>query len=88
MSVNELEPGGAPLQVDHWKPWFAWRPVRLYMTGDFAWLRHIYWRNVVKTAGGTVEYTDDIKAFPDLPSGDASSEEIKAAKTEGPAATG
>src|SRR5581483_3210165 len=22
-----------------WKPWFAWHPVRLYMTGRIAWLR-------------------------------------------------
>ena len=87
MSLNELEPGGAPLQVDRWKPWFAWRPVSLYMTGHYAWLRRIYRRSVVKTAGETMEYTDDVTAFPDLPSGSASAEEVKNAKTEGPAAT-
>ena len=72
MAVDEAASSEVSLEVELWKPWFAWRPVRLYMTGDYAWLRYIYRRNVVKAAVGTVEYTDDIKAFPDLPNGNAS----------------
>lgn len=87
MSAGELEPGGAALQVDHWEPWFAWRPVKLYMTGHYAWLRSIYRRTVVKTAGSNCEYTDDPGEFPDLLEGNEDAEAITAAQMEGPAAT-
>lgn len=67
MSAAELphEPDAA-LQVRHWHPWFAWRPVRLYMTGRFAWLRRLYRRKVIKPIGTVCEYTDDPEEFPDL----------------------
>lgn len=87
MAVSELEPGGAALQVDHWEPWFAWRPVKLYMTGRYAWLRPIWRRKVVKTAGSNSEYTDDPGEFPDLPKGHATAEAVTTAQTQGPAAT-
>jgi hypothetical protein len=87
MSVSQLEPGGAALQVDHWEPWFAWRPVKLYMTGHYAWLRRIYRRTVVKTAGSNCEYTDDPQEFPDLPKGNADVEAVATAQSQGPAAT-
>jgi hypothetical protein len=54
------------LQVDPWHPWFAWRPVRLYMTGQFAWLRLVHRRTVTKAVGSICEYTDDPAEFPDL----------------------
>lgn len=28
--------------VGDWKPWFAWRPVKMH--GDWVWLEHIYRR--------------------------------------------
>ena len=31
-----------------WKPWFAWRPVRIH-TGERVWLKPIYRRTVPKT---------------------------------------
>ena len=67
MSLSELEPDVTAIHVDAWKPWFAWRPVKLYMTRRFTWLRFIHRRTVLKTAGGTCEYTDDTECFPDLP---------------------
>lgn len=67
MSSIELphEPTAA-LRVHRWRPWFAWRPVRLYMTGQFAWLRPLYRRRVIKPEGAACEYTDDPDEFPDL----------------------
>ena len=67
MSAAELphEPSSA-LQVFPWQPWFAWRPVRLYMTGQLAWLRRVYRRSVVKPVGAVCEYTDNPDEFPDL----------------------
>ena len=56
----------AALQVDPWHPWFAWHPVRLYMTGQFAWLRLVHRRYVTKAVGSICEYTDDPIEFPDL----------------------
>lgn len=67
MSDSLAEPAVAILEVAHWEAWFAWRPVRLYMTGQYAWLRPIYRRTLVKTAGACCEYTDDPNEFPDLP---------------------
>jgi hypothetical protein len=67
MSSAELpyEPDAA-LRVQPWQPWFAWHPVRLYMTGQFAWLKRVYRRHVIKPVGATCEYTDDPGEFPDL----------------------
>ena len=67
MSTAELphEPTAA-LRVHRWQPWFAWRPVRLYMTGRFAWLTRVYRRCVVKPVGTMCEYTDNPGEFPDL----------------------
>ena len=67
MSAAELphEPDAA-LRVQPWHPWFAWHPVRLYMTGQFAWLRLIYRRHVTKPVGAVCEYTDNPREFPDL----------------------
>ncbi len=56
----------AALRVDPWHLWFAWRPVRLYMTGQFAWLRQIHRRYVIRPVGTMCEYTDDPSTFPDL----------------------
>ena len=66
MSAIPHESEAAALQVEPWHPWFAWHPVRLYMTGQFAWLRQVYRRHVVKPVGTMCEYTDDPGEFPDL----------------------
>ena len=67
MSAAELphEPNSA-LRVFPWQPWFAWRPVRLYMTGRLAWFRRVHRRCVVKPVGQICEYTDSPDEFPDL----------------------
>lgn len=35
-------------QLEPWKPWFAWRPVRLH-TGERVWWKNIYRRTAAKT---------------------------------------
>ena len=61
----ERNPGGAFLIVEgDWEPWFAWHPVRLYSTGNFAWLRRIYRRCLIKGGFETCEYTDMPEQFP------------------------
>ena len=65
MSAVPHEPNAA-LRVEPWQPWFAWHPVRLYMTGQIAWLRQIYRRHVNKHVATICEYTDDPGEFPDL----------------------
>ena len=47
-----------------WEAWYAWRPVRLYMTGRTAWLRWIYRRSIVKARLSCREYTDSPEEFP------------------------
>ena len=49
-------------QSDWWE-WFAWCPVRLYMTGRMACLRPVYRRSVVKFGLTGWEYTDQPEAF-------------------------
>jgi hypothetical protein len=65
-SADLLQEPTTALRVDPWHPWFAWRPVRLYMTGRFAWLRQVHRRTVTKPVGSSCEYTDDPAEFPDL----------------------
>jgi hypothetical protein len=36
------------------------------MTGQFAWLRLVHCRHVIKPAGWICEYTDNPAEFPDL----------------------
>jgi hypothetical protein len=47
-----------------WEAWFAWRPVRLYMTGRLRWLCAIHRRRVSKHGLDVHEYTDDPDAYP------------------------
>jgi hypothetical protein len=47
-----------------WEPWFAWYPVRLYMTGRFCWLRRIYRRCVAKAGIKSCDYSDQPDEFP------------------------
>ena len=47
-----------------WEGWFAWHPVRLYMTGHYAWLRRIHRRCVTKAGVPSCDYTDSPEDFP------------------------
>ena len=46
-----------------WDSWFAWRPVRLYMTGRVAWLRVIHRRAVSRSGIATRDFTDQPDQF-------------------------
>ena len=74
MASASLEPMSAPQQADlqktealryksDWENWFAWHPVRLYMTGRVVWLRHIHRRNVSRSGVATCDYTDQPDQF-------------------------
>jgi hypothetical protein len=58
--------GFPPIQSSEgeWERWFAWYPVRLYMTSRFAWLKTIYRRCVTKADMETCDYTDAPDEFP------------------------
>ena len=55
------------LVLGAWRPWFAWRPVRLYMTGGYVWLRRIHRRGVTKNGLSMCDYTDRPEEFPPPP---------------------
>jgi hypothetical protein len=57
------------LVLGAWQPWFAWRPVRLYMTGGYVWLRRIHRRGVMKNGLSMCDYTDRPEEFPAPPAG-------------------
>jgi len=67
--TSELQPSGLQAAAEalryesDWENWFAWRPVRLYMTGRLAWLRHIHRRNVRRSGISTCDYTDRPQEF-------------------------
>ena len=56
--VPDIEPPEALRYESDWESWFAWRTVRLYMTGGVAWLRPIHRRNVSRCGIVTRDYTD------------------------------
>jgi hypothetical protein len=58
--------GLPPIQTfeGEWESWFAWHPVRLYMTSRFAWLTTIYRRCVKKGNIESCDYTDAPEEFP------------------------
>jgi hypothetical protein len=65
--LNNLR--GAParpvLTIDTgWERWYAWRPVKLYMSSRYAWLRQIYRRCLHKNGIETCDYTDMPEKFP------------------------
>jgi hypothetical protein len=47
-----------------WASWFAWRPVKLYMTRRYCWLRTIHRRCVTKNGFQSCEYTDRPEDYP------------------------
>jgi hypothetical protein len=59
----DIEPPEALRYDSDWEDWFAWRPVRLYMTGRIAWLRVVHRRNVSRCGIATCDYTDQPDQF-------------------------
>ena len=56
---------GAIIEMTEWAAWFAWRPVRLYMSGKTAWLSWVFRRWVVHASGyRTCDYTMEPDEFP------------------------
>jgi hypothetical protein len=48
-----------PVTIDgDWEPWFAWHPVRLYMSGRLAWLCRIHRRAIHRSGMAMWDYTD------------------------------
>jgi hypothetical protein len=64
MSAIEINPLGQPDSVGAWMSWFAWIPVRLYMSPRMAWLRVIYRRNVRIHGISSCDYTDQPDEYP------------------------
>jgi hypothetical protein len=64
--VAQIEEPGEPIhyQIGEWQSWYAWRPVKLYMTPRYAWLRPIFRRCVMKGAVECCDYTDRPDDFP------------------------
>gem|GEM_PF-6157637 len=52
-------------KVTAWQPWFAWHPVRLYMSSRHAWLKPLWRRCVDKNGVECCDYTDTPEKFPD-----------------------
>jgi hypothetical protein len=55
-----------------WEPWYAWRPVKLYMSSRYAWLRVIYRRCLHKNGIEACDYTDTPDNFPTMTNGQPS----------------
>ena len=57
--VAEAPPNPPPVTIDgDWEPWFAWHPVRLYMSGRLAWLCRIHRRAIHRSGMAMWDYTD------------------------------
>jgi hypothetical protein len=51
-------------EMGKWRPWFAWRPVCLYMEPSrYSWLRRIWRRSVDKNGLESWDYTDSPDNF-------------------------
>jgi len=59
----DIEPPEALRYESDWVRWFAWRPVRLYMTGGVAWLRAVHRRTVNRSGIVMCDYTDQPDQF-------------------------
>jgi len=47
-----------------WEQWFAWYPVKLYMSTKYAWRRRIYRRCVTRAGFTSRDYTDSPDQYP------------------------
>ncbi len=63
----EGSPRPPPLTIDGaWEPWFAWHPVRLYMSGRIAWLFRIHRRRIHRSGMAMWDYTDRPELHTDM----------------------
>lgn len=67
MSTTETSREHPPDSVGVWTAWFAWLPVRLYMSPHFAWLRTIHRRNVRLHGIESCDYSDTPEEYPSPP---------------------
>lgn len=57
-----------PITIDGaWEPWYAWHPVRLYMSGRLAWMRRIHRRAIHRCGMAMWDYTDQPEMQGDPP---------------------
>jgi hypothetical protein len=55
------------IDMTEWAAWFAWRPIRLYMSGKIVWLNWVFRRCVTHGNGfQTCDYTTEPDEFPRL----------------------
>ena len=62
--------GGISIVQQPWEIWFAWHPVKLYMTRRYCWLRTIHRRCVIKNGLESCEYTDQPEDYPSTDAAD------------------
>ena len=67
-AVTEAAAPGPDISImqDPWGAWFAWHPVKLYMTRRYCWLRTIHRRCVTKNGLQSCEYTDQPEEYPSV----------------------
>ena len=66
--VTEGPPKPPPITIDgSWEPWFAWHPVKLYMSGRLAWLCRIHRRAIHRSGMAMWDYTDQPEMHADPP---------------------
>ncbi len=59
MSDAAGPPKPSPLTIDSgWEPWYAWHPVRLYMSWRLVWLCKIHRRAIHRSGMAMWDYTD------------------------------
>lgn len=65
---TEGPPKPPPITIDGaWEPWYAWHPVRLYMSGRLAWLCRIHRRAIHRCGMAMWDYTREPELHPDPP---------------------
>jgi len=67
-----LDPGEPsrppPVTIDGgWEPWYAWHPVKLYMSSRLAWLCWVHRRAIHRSGLAMWDYTDDPELHADPP---------------------
>jgi len=64
------------IAMTEWAAWFAWRPVRLYMSGKIVWLNWVFRRCVIHGNGfETCDYTLEPDEFPRLVPAESTAEQ-------------
>ena len=64
----ESPPRPPPVTIDGtWEPWYAWHPVKLYMSSQLAWLCWIHRRAIHRSGMAMWDYTDRPELHGDPP---------------------